>query len=80
MTEVWYSRGTLSVAQLKNEINEIWAELQTDDQLRRSLATAGIDEAVTSDLNPNEAIRLRFQLDRSRDRLASLLVGWVAWR
>uniref|UniRef100_UPI003F4987B1 hypothetical protein n=1 Tax=Actinoplanes sp. CA-084688 TaxID=3239901 RepID=UPI003F4987B1 len=43
MAELLYGRGRRSAAEVQREIDTFWAEVDTDDELRKELANAGID-------------------------------------
>src|SRR4051794_31688236 len=56
--QLLYRRGRLSVAELNEEIDEFWQQLNNSAELQNELHAYGIDAGALLEIQPREAIKI----------------------
>jgi hypothetical protein len=77
MTELLYSRGTRSAEEVQREIDSFWDSLESDDDLRKEVRNAGIDDAELEGLDRQEAISVSVRGAGLDPTLVSLVVAFA---
>lgn len=77
MTELWYGRGTRTADEIQREIHKFWAELETNDELRKELVDAGIDPDAVAAPDRQDAIQVSVRGAGIDPGAVSLIVAFV---